>query len=87
MAHQLPEEKSFEQFLKLVDSLSDHERTQLRYKLEKRAVNREIDNSKQNAILDMVAGLRAEVPAKEWDRLPKDLARNIDNYLYGAKRK
>jgi hypothetical protein len=27
--------------------------------------------------------LSASVPAEEWDRVPKDLAENLDHYLYG----
>ncbi len=28
--------------------------------------------------------LTADVPDSEWDRVPTDLARNLDHYLYGA---
>jgi hypothetical protein len=28
--------------------------------------------------------ISAAVPRQEWDRLPNDLAKNLDHYLYGA---
>ena len=35
---------------------------------------------------EMAAMLRAQVPPEEWDKLPTDMARNVDHYLYGAKK-
>jgi hypothetical protein len=35
---------------------------------------------------EMIANLRAQVPSQERDKLPTDLARNIDHYLDGAKK-
>lgn len=31
-----------------------------------------------------LAEIAAKVPAEEWAKLPKDLAENLDHYLYGA---
>jgi hypothetical protein len=28
--------------------------------------------------------LGASIPKEEWDKVPKDLAKNLDHYLYGA---
>jgi hypothetical protein len=30
-----------------------------------------------------IIDLSASVPPEEWDRVPKDLATNLDHYLYG----
>jgi hypothetical protein len=38
------------------------------------------------SLWEMAARLRAQVPPEEWDKLPTDLARNVDHYLYGAKK-
>lgn len=38
-------------------------------------------------IEDIISELAAEVPQEEWARVPKDLAENLDHYLYGAPRR
>jgi hypothetical protein len=37
----------------------------------------------KETIWEAIARLRAQIPIREWDKLPTDLARNIDHYLYG----
>lgn len=37
--------------------------------------------------LDVVEAIYADMPAEEWEKLPTDSARNVDHYLYGAKKK
>jgi hypothetical protein len=39
------------------------------------------------SILEMAEAVIQEVPEQEWDRVPTDLAINVDHYLYGAKKK
>jgi len=39
------------------------------------------------SILDIVSKATQEVPERDWARLPTDLSKNIDHYLYGAKKK
>ena len=34
--------------------------------------------------LQFVEEISAQVPPEEWEKLPKDLSKNIDHYLYGA---
>ena len=36
------------------------------------------------SFLSMIDEIRAQVPDEEWKRLPTDLSRNIDHYLYGS---
>jgi hypothetical protein len=31
--------------------------------------------------------LSEEVPAEEWDKVPTDLAENLDHYLYGSPKR
>ena len=37
-------------------------------------------------IEDIFAGIAATVPDEDWARLPADLARNLDHYLYGSSK-
>lgn len=34
--------------------------------------------------LQFVEEISAQVPREEWEKLPKDLSKNIDHYLYGS---
>lgn len=36
------------------------------------------------SFLSMIDEIRAQVPNEEWKKLPTDLSKNIDHYLYGA---
>jgi hypothetical protein len=38
------------------------------------------------SILEMVSAITKDVPEREWERVPADLSRNVDHYLYGSKR-
>ncbi len=38
------------------------------------------------SILEMVSAVTREVPEREWERVPADLSKNVDHYLYGSKR-
>jgi hypothetical protein len=38
------------------------------------------------SILEMVSAITKEVPEREWERVPADLSKNVDHYLYGSKR-
>ena len=39
-----------------------------------------------SSILDIVSTATKEVPDSAWKRLPTDLAKNVDHYLYGTKK-
>ena len=34
--------------------------------------------------LETLAEIHTEVPWSEWEKLPEDMATNIDHYLYGS---
>ena len=36
------------------------------------------------SFLSMIDEIRAQVPDEEWKKLPADLSKNIDHYLYGS---
>ena len=39
------------------------------------------------SILEIVSAATRDVPDSAWKRLPTDLAKNVDQYLYGTKKK
>lgn len=36
------------------------------------------------SFLQFVEEISAQVPREEWEKLPKDLSKNLDHYLYGS---
>lgn len=42
--------------------------------------------TESTSILDMISAITKEVPKEEWERLPSDLSKNLDHYLYGSKK-
>lgn len=38
------------------------------------------------SLIDVVSRIAKTVPDSEWDRLPTDLSKNVDHYLYGTKK-
>jgi hypothetical protein len=54
------------------------------------AVPIEPDSSSRTSlqsILDIVSEATRQVPERDWARLPTDLSKNADHYLYGTKKK
>ncbi len=39
------------------------------------------------SILDTVSEATRQVPEVDWARVPTDLSKNVDHYLYGTKKK
>jgi len=39
-----------------------------------------------DSILEMVSAVTREIPESEWERIPADLSKNVDHYLYGSKK-
>jgi hypothetical protein len=35
-------------------------------------------------IWETVVAIGASIPEEEWDKVPRDLSKNLDHYLYGA---
>jgi len=42
--------------------------------------------AKSSAILELVSRVAQNVPENEWGRVPADLSKNLDHYLYGHKK-
>jgi hypothetical protein len=38
------------------------------------------------SLIEMVSRIAKAVPDSEWDRLPTDLPKKLDHYLYGTKK-
>jgi putative addiction module CopG family antidote len=55
--------------------------------LEARDVGAQLPETADAAtISERIVQLGAGVPEEEWSRVPTDLARNLDHYLYGSTR-
>ena len=37
-------------------------------------------------IWEKIKGIMADVPPQEWEKVPTDLAQNLDHYLYGTRK-
>lgn len=64
---------------------------EIRYALEKRAIApvnaRQLEPMENpESIVDIVSRISETVPESEWAKLPDDLSRNLDHYLYGRKK-
>jgi hypothetical protein len=59
-----------------------------RYAKEQGEIGKEEEPTEQESgsILEMVSAATAEVPEGEWERVPADLSKNVDHYLYGTRR-
>jgi hypothetical protein len=47
--------------------------------------DQELDESEQ-PFWKMIVEIGKQVPIEEWNKLPKDFARNFEHYMYGAPR-
>lgn len=67
--------------VRVIVLLSDDERTNS----EDDAVDPiDLQNFSAQSFLSMINEIRAQVPDEEWKKLPTDLSKNIDHYLYGS---
>ena len=41
--------------------------------------------ARKKALWEVLVAMGASVPEKDWEKVPKDLARNLDQYLYGPE--
>ena len=46
----------------------------------------EPSEEESSSLLEMVSAITRGVPEREWERVPADLSKNVDHYLYGSKR-
>jgi putative addiction module CopG family antidote len=37
-------------------------------------------------LLESIEKIAAKVPREDWDKVPSDLSKNLDHYLYGARK-
>lgn len=41
-------------------------------------------SSKNGSLLEFLDNFSSTIPQEEWEKLPSDLSKNIDHYLYGS---
>jgi len=60
----------------------------IKTRLKQRTEEKQVDSSAQSPslppFLQFVEEISAQVPREEWEKLPKDLSKNVDHYLYGS---
>jgi len=47
----------------------------------------ETSEKDSGSILELVSAVTKDVADSEWERVPDDLSKNVDHYLYGSKRR
>jgi hypothetical protein len=45
------------------------------------------ENYKSENFLDFIDKISSEIPLEEWKKIPSDLSKNLDSYLYGVPKK
>jgi hypothetical protein len=62
----------------------------IKIRLKQRVKEEQTDSSHPSpglpSFLQFVEEISAQVPREEWKKLPKDLSKNIDHYLYGLSK-
>ncbi len=43
-------------------------------------------SQESGSLLEMISAITMTVPDREWERVPADLSKNLDHYLYGSKK-
>ena len=44
------------------------------------------ENYNSENFLDFIDKISSEIPLEEWEKIPSDLSKNLDSYLYGLPR-
>ncbi len=52
---------------------------------KEKGVRPETSNN-SHSLTDLFAEIAKDVPEEEWRRLPSDLSKNLDHYLYGSEK-
>ncbi len=45
-----------------------------------------LSSENEKPFWQVIVEIGQQVPPEEWDKLPKDFARNFEHYMYGAPR-
>lgn len=60
----------------------------IKIRLKQRISDSQSQASPQNlpsqSFLDFIDSISLQIPAEEWEKLPSDLSKNVDHYLYGS---
>jgi hypothetical protein len=60
----------------------------IKVRLKHKIKNNQMADSQQSpnlpSFLQFVDEISAQIPLEEWEKLPKDLSKNLDHYLYGS---
>ncbi|MBW4694086.1 MAG: hypothetical protein KME27_20265 [Lyngbya sp. HA4199-MV5] len=56
----------------------------LKHKIKEEQTNSSPQTPSLPSFLQFVEEISAQVPREEWAKLPSDLSKNVDHYLYGS---
>lgn len=59
-------------------------KVRLQHKAEENQPNSSQQSPSLPSFLQFVEEISAQIPREEWEKLPKDLSKNLDHYLYGS---
>lgn len=54
--------------------------------VEQPAMDADSGKAKSRPIWEVIVEIGASVPPEEWDKVPRDLSKNLKHYLYGSPR-
>lgn len=55
--------------------------------IEQQAMEAAPRKAKSRPIWEVIVEIGASVPPEEWDKVPRDLSKNLKHYLYGSPRR
>lgn len=59
-------------------------KVRLQHKIKEEQTNSSPQTPSLPPFLQFVEEISAQIPTEEWAKLPNDLSKNIDHYLYGS---
>ncbi|MBD1842870.1 hypothetical protein H6F89_05475 [Cyanobacteria bacterium FACHB-63] len=59
-------------------------KVRLKHKIQEEPITESEETTSLPSFLQFIEEISAQVPKEEWEKLPKDLSKNVDHYLYGA---
>jgi hypothetical protein len=59
-------------------------KVRLQHKIKESQTTDSQQSPKLPSFLQFVEEISAQIPLEEWEKLPKDLSKNVDHYLYGS---
>jgi hypothetical protein len=59
-------------------------KVRLKHKINEEQTDSSHQTTSLPSFLQFVEEISAQIPREEWEKLPNDLSKNLDHYLYGS---